>query len=52
MARYPGDTNLNDREKRMAAELEAARMERDAERKKREAAELRARELASRLKKQ
>ena len=51
MARQPGDTNLNDREKRLAAEKQAAALRHQAERKRREAAELRARELAARLKK-
>jgi hypothetical protein len=49
MARHPGDVNLNDREKRMAAEKEAALLRQQAERKKREAAEHRARELAKRI---
>ena len=49
MARHPGDKNYNDREKRLAMEKAALQTRLQAERKKREAAEQRARELAKRI---
>lgn len=49
MARQPGDKNYNDREKRLAMENSALQARLQAERKKREAAEQRTRELAKRI---